>query len=69
MKPPIIERQLQGIVLVAYVGEQEDGHGDTFSLYTLLDDLPEHPSGSTVSAQTIYQTGYGFVEITRTSKE
>ena len=68
MKTSITERQLQGIVLVTYVGEQEDGHGDTFSLYTLLDDLPEHPSGSTVSAQTIYQTGYGFVEMTRNAK-
>ena len=68
MNPPITERQLQGIVLVAYVGEQEDGHGDTFSLYTLLDDLPEHPIGSTVSAHTLYQIGYGFVEMNRNAE-
>ena len=44
------------LVRATYLGTQWDGVGGGFELYNLLDPLPGHPVGSTVSVQTVRES-------------
>lgn len=39
--------------LAEFCGWQDDGNGGGFALWNLKRDIPGHPKGSTVAAQTI----------------
>jgi hypothetical protein len=51
--------QSKPVAPAVYVGRQ-DGAGifDDFDLYNLTADIPGHPEGSTVSAETLERAGY-----------
>ena len=38
---------------VKFIGWQDFGNGVRFALFNLLEDIPGHPAGSTVTARTI----------------
>lgn len=47
-------------VVVIFKGMQETGFDDfpAFAIYDLIEDIPGHPKDSTVSKDTLEQSGY-----------
>jgi len=60
----VVNSRVPGVhtMTVVFTGLQETGFPDfpAFSLYDLIEDLPAHPKGSTVSRNTLEGHGYVF---------